>query len=183
MALNVSPVQFRHAQLETTVETALAASGLPASRLELEVTEGVLMDDSERVLSLVRKLQTRGVRLAIDDFGTGYSSLSYLKRFAVGRLKIDRSFIKDLRHNAEDGSIVQAVIQMGRKLHLQLLAEGVADEATRDLLVEMGCEEGQGFLFSRPLTAAEIPAWLEDNAQQYGRAPDPMQQARSSPAG
>lgn len=183
MAVNVSPVQFRHAQLETSVETALASSGLPASRLELEVTEGVLMDDSERVLALVRKLHTRGVRLAIDDFGTGYSSLSYLKRFAVGRLKIDRSFVKDLPHNSEDASIVQAVIQMGRKLHLQLLAEGVGDEATRDLLVEMGCEAGQGYLFSQPLPAAEIPAWLEANARACADAPGSLQPSRSAPAG
>ena len=164
IAVNVSPVQFRQRQLETSVESALAAAGLPASRLELEVTEGVLMEDSELVLSMVKKLRSRGVRLAIDDFGIGYSSLSYLKRFAVSRLKIDRSFIQELRESADDASIVQAVIQIAHNLHLQLVAEGVADEATRELLVQMGCEEGQGFLFCRPLPAAEIPAWLEQHA-------------------
>lgn len=160
IAVNVSPVQFRQPQLDASVEAALASAGLPASMLELEVTEGVLMDDSERVLSTVRNLHAKGVRLAIDDFGTGYSSLAYLKRFAVSRLKIDRSFIQELRHSRDDASIVQAVIQIAHNLNLELVAEGVTDEATRELLVKMGCEEGQGYLFCRPLPAAEVPGWL-----------------------
>ena len=128
MAVNLSAIQFRRGDVEKTVIHALKTSGLEPRYLELELTESVLIHDTELVLSTVRRLKRLGVTLSIDDFGTGYSSLSYLKRFDVDKLKIDQSFIRDLSTNADDMAIVRAIIQMAKSLNLKTIAEGVETE-------------------------------------------------------
>ncbi|MCE4540490.1 EAL domain-containing protein [Pelomonas sp. P7] len=153
MAVNLSAVQFRHADLPQLVERVLSEIGVPAERLELELTEGAAMDDPAVAITVMNELHARGVLLSIDDFGTGYSSLSYLKKFRVGKLKIDQSFVRDLTDDAEDRAIVDAVIRMAAALGLQTLAEGVETEGQLAFLRRHGCQAVQGYLFSRPLPA------------------------------
>jgi diguanylate cyclase (GGDEF)-like protein/PAS domain S-box-containing protein len=156
MAVNISAIQFRRGDVEDTVRRALDASGAPPASLELELTESILIDGAEQVLATIRTLQALGVRLAIDDFGTGYSSLAYLKRFAVDKLKIDQSFVRDIVTDQDDAAIVRAVIQMARSLNLHVLAEGVETEAVADELRAMDCDLVQGYHFGRPMPAAEF---------------------------
>jgi diguanylate cyclase (GGDEF)-like protein/PAS domain S-box-containing protein len=156
MAVNISSIQFRRGDVEETVRRALDASGAPPSALELELTESILIDGAEQVLATIRRLQALGVRLAIDDFGTGYSSLAYLKRFAVDKLKIDQSFVRDIVTDQDDAAIVRAVIQMARSLNLHVLAEGVETEAVADELRAMRCDLVQGYHFGRPMPAADF---------------------------
>jgi diguanylate cyclase (GGDEF)-like protein/PAS domain S-box-containing protein len=153
MAVNLSAVQFRHDDLPQLVERVLGEVGMPAERLELELTEGATMDNPSVAITVMNALYKRGVRLAIDDFGTGYSSLSYLKKFRVSKLKIDQSFIRDLTDDAEDRAIVDAVIRMAGALGLQTLAEGVETPGQLAFLRRQGCQGVQGYLFSRPLPA------------------------------
>ncbi len=131
-------------------------AGLPPGLLELELTESVLVGDADECLRRMRALASLGVALSIDDFGTGYSSLAYLKRFPIQRLKIDRSFVQGLPGDASDAGIVNAIVQVGRALNLQVIAEGVEREAQRDFLARAGCHEFQGYLYAAPLTAAEF---------------------------
>ncbi len=154
LAVNVSPVQFRSGRLALNVVAALAASGLPASRLELEITEAVLIRDDDAALEILHQLRAIGVRIALDDFGTGYSSLSYLQRFPFDKIKIDRCFVNDV---AEPGgsSIVQAVVNIAAARHMTTTAEGVETQQQRELLRVLGCTEMQGYLFSAPRPAAE----------------------------
>ena len=156
MAVNISAIQFRRGDVEETVRRALEASGAPASSLELELTESILIDGAEQVLATIRSLQALGVRLAIDDFGTGYSSLAYLKRFAVDKLKIDQSFVRDIVTDQDDAAIVRAVIQMAKSLNLHVLAEGVETEAVAAELRTMNCDLVQGYHFGRPMPAVEF---------------------------
>ena len=151
VAVNVSALQFQQAQFVETVAEALRASGLPPSMLELELTESVLLRDADEALNRMEALAALGVCMSIDDFGTGYSSLGYLKRFPIQRLKIDRSFIKGLPGDASDAGIVNAIIQMGRALRLQVIAEGVETEAQRECLARLGCNEYQGWLYAPAL--------------------------------
>jgi diguanylate cyclase (GGDEF)-like protein/PAS domain S-box-containing protein len=153
MAVNLSAVQFRHDDLPELVGRVLDEVGMPAERLELELTEGAAMDNPSVAITVMNELHARGVQLSIDDFGTGYSSLAYLKKFRVGKLKIDQSFVRDLTEDAEDRAIVDAVIRMAAALGLQTLAEGVETEGQLAFLRHQGCQAVQGFLFSRPLTA------------------------------
>jgi diguanylate cyclase (GGDEF)-like protein len=155
VAVNLSAVQFRRGNLEAMVRAALNRFGLAPACLELELTESILLQDSAQL----RRLKELGVKLSIDDFGTGYSSLSYLQRFQVDKLKIDQSFVRGLIGNAQNQAIVTAIVQMARSLGLHTTAEGIEDEATRALLAELGCDQGQGFLFARPLAAAELGAF------------------------
>jgi EAL domain-containing protein (putative c-di-GMP-specific phosphodiesterase class I) len=138
------------------VARALADSGLDPACLELELTESILIQDTDHVLATVQRLKSIGVKLSIDDFGTGYSSLSYLKRFAVDKLKIDRSFVNGMAEDPNDAAIVRAIIQMARSLGLRTIAEGVEDERLRLLLVAHRCDEGQGFHFARPMPPEEL---------------------------
>jgi len=156
MAVNISSIQFRRGDVEEMVLRALAASGAPPAALELELTESVLIDGAEQVLATVNRLQALGVRLAIDDFGTGYSSLAYLKRFAVDKLKIDQSFVRDIETDQDDAAIVRAVIQMAGSLNLKVVAEGVETEAVAAELRAMNCDLVQGYHFGRPMQAAEF---------------------------
>ncbi|HVQ69972.1 MAG TPA: EAL domain-containing protein [Bradyrhizobium sp.] len=163
LAVNVSPIQFRSGTLALKVMAALAESGLAASRLELEITEAVLIRDDEAALAVLHDLRAIGVRIALDDFGTGYSSLSYLQRFPFDKIKIDRCFITDIAEPEGSSSIVRAVVNIAADRHMTTTAEGVETEQQRDLLRELGCAEMQGYLFSRPKPAAEIrPMLLAD---------------------
>ena len=156
VAVNLSAVQFKRGDVEQAVLTALEVSGLDPSLLELELTESILIQDTEKMLGMVQRLKGLGVRLAIDDFGTGYSSLSYLKRFQVDKLKIDQSFVRHLDADADDAAIVGAIIQLAHSLGLTTIAEGVESESVAQRLRDAGCEEAQGYHYARPLTPAEF---------------------------
>jgi EAL domain-containing protein (putative c-di-GMP-specific phosphodiesterase class I) len=149
-----------------SVGEALARSGLEARYLELELTERTLMHDAEYNVGTLSALAEMGVELALDDFGTGYSSLAYLKRFPVGKLKIDRSFVRDLEVDADDRAIASTILSMGKSLRLRVLAEGVESEAQYAILREMGCELVQGYHFSKPLPADEFVEYLRKFAER-----------------
>ena len=156
VGVNLSAVQFRQGQVVADVQAALEASGLDPAGLELELTESILLQGEDALLRTLTAWKAQGIQLAIDDFGTGYSSLAYLKRFPVDKLKIDRSFVKDLLTNAEDRAIVLAIIQIARSLNLRTVAEGVDDAALAEQLKVMGCDEAQGYLYAQPLPAEEL---------------------------
>jgi len=156
VAVNVSPVQFRNPALALTVVNALAASGLPAHRLELEVTESVLMQNNETTLATLHQIRDLGVRISMDDFGTGYSSLSYLRSFPFDKIKIDQSFIRDISKGDDAVAIVHAILNLASSLKMTTTAEGVETEEQQKVLQATGCEEMQGYLFSPPRPAAEI---------------------------
>jgi diguanylate cyclase (GGDEF)-like protein/PAS domain S-box-containing protein len=171
VAVNLSPVQFRNASLLQTVVNALAASGLPPRRLELEITETTLLQDGEVTLAMLYKLRELGVGIAMDDFGTGYSSLSYLQSFPFSRIKIDRSFVKDIGEGTGSLNIVRAVAALAKGLGMETTAEGVETQLQRDKVASEGCTEMQGYLFSKPLPAHEIerqffPQLLDEVTEQ-----------------
>jgi diguanylate cyclase (GGDEF)-like protein/PAS domain S-box-containing protein len=156
IAVNVSPVQFKSGSFVQLVVNALATSGLAAQRLELEITEAVLIHDDAEALALLHQLRELGVRIAMDDFGTGYSSLSYLQRFPFDKIKIDQSFIKGVEDSVSQQSIVQAVMTIAKTRNMTTTAEGVETEQQRDILRTLGCTELQGYLFSPPISAAKV---------------------------
>jgi diguanylate cyclase (GGDEF)-like protein len=156
LAVNVSPVQFRSHAFSLKVANALATTGLSANRLELEITEAVLIRDDEAALTMLQQLRAVGVRIALDDFGTGYSSLSYLQRFPFDKIKIDRCFVNDIAKAEGSSSIVQAVINIARSRNITTTAEGVETEQQREMLLSLGCTEMQGYLFSPARPVAEI---------------------------
>jgi diguanylate cyclase (GGDEF)-like protein len=156
LAVNVSPVQFKSGTLSLKIAAALAASGLPASRLELEITEAVLIRDDEAALTILHQLRDIGVRIALDDFGTGYSSLSYLQRFPFDKIKIDRCFVNDIAESGGSSSIVQAVVNIAAARHMTTTAEGVETELQQQLLRTLGCSEMQGYLFSAAKPARQV---------------------------
>lgn len=153
VAINLSPSQLHSGDLAHSVAALLEKTGLSPSLLELEVTEDILLHDEARVLGMFERIQQLGVRILFDDFGTGYASLSYLKKFPLDGLKIDRSFVLDLRSDSDDAAIVGSTIGLSKQLGLTAVAEGIEDRATADVLVSMGCEEGQGYFFGRPMPA------------------------------
>ena len=156
VSVNISAVEFRTPGLVERVRQVLATTGLPSHRLELEVTERVMIHDAQAALTLINELKTLGVRLSMDDFGTGYSSLSYLKMFPFDTLKIDRSFISEIDANTQSLSIVQAIIQLGRSLSMTITAEGVETARQLDCLQSLGCDEAQGYYLSRPMPLASF---------------------------
>ncbi|MCP4699818.1 MAG: EAL domain-containing protein, partial [Gammaproteobacteria bacterium] len=160
VAVNLSARQFRKKDLPRVIRDVLEETGLPPERLELEITEGLLMEDSETARTILFELKEMAVRIALDDFGTGYSSLSYLKRFPLDVLKIDRSFIQDVCVNRDTSSITSAIIALSKCLQLKNVAEGVETEAQLQFLREHKCDETQGYLFSPPLPAAKFIEWL-----------------------
>jgi diguanylate cyclase len=164
VAVNLSPVQFQFAGLADMVLETLERTGLPANRLELEVTEGVLISDPDQALATLTRLRAQGVRISLDDFGTGYSSLSYLRRFPFDKLKIDRSFIQDCDTNPDAMGIVAAIVTMGRCLHIRVVAEGVESEAQLRLLVGHQCHQAQGYLLGRPHPAGELGRFMVANS-------------------
>jgi diguanylate cyclase (GGDEF)-like protein/PAS domain S-box-containing protein len=155
IAVNISPIQFRHGDLPRLIHSILLETGLAPGRLELEITESVMINDFSRAVSILNQLKALGVKIAMDDFGTGYSSLSYLQSFRCDKIKIDRIFICDLEDNYHSRSIVRAVISLGRSLNLPILAEGVETETQHTFLVQEGCDEVQGYLTGRPLPIAD----------------------------
>ncbi|MBN2644547.1 MAG: EAL domain-containing protein [Desulfuromonadaceae bacterium] len=159
MAVNLSGRQIQLNQLAQTVENVLKRSGCPGHCLELEITEGFIMQQPEASIELLNEIRRLGVELSVDDFGTGHSSLNYLKKLPIHRLKIDRSFVWDIEKNSDGEQIVRAIIAIGRSLNLNITAEGVETEAQRAFLHQEGCDELQGYLFSKPLTAAEFAAY------------------------
>ncbi|MGY4341570.1 bifunctional diguanylate cyclase/phosphodiesterase [Bradyrhizobium sp. LM2.9] len=164
IAVNVSPVQFRSRTLALKVAAALAESGLAPGRLELEITETVLIRDDAEALTILQQLRELGVRIALDDFGTGYSSLSYLHRFPFDKIKIDRSFISDIGQSEDSSPIVQAVVHMAAARHMATTAEGVETEAQREVLRKLGCSQMQGWLFSPAVPAAKLRQLLSAQA-------------------
>ncbi|SEO76445.1 EAL domain, c-di-GMP-specific phosphodiesterase class I (or its enzymatically inactive variant) [Methylobacterium sp. ap11] len=156
VAVNLSPVQFVGDALVEEVAQTLAASGLPAERLELEITESVLLQDDDATLAILHRLRALGVSTAMDDFGTGYSSLSYLRRFPFDKIKIDQSFVRNLGHETGSSEIVRAAVGLGKTFGMIVLAEGVETEEQAAILREAGCDELQGYLFGRPCPVDEV---------------------------
>jgi diguanylate cyclase (GGDEF)-like protein len=167
LAVNVSPVQFKSGTLALKIVAALAASGLPASRLELEITEAVLIRDDEAALAILHQLRKIGVRIALDDFGTGYSSLSYLQRFPFDKIKIDRCFVNDITEPGGSSGIVQAVVNIAAERHMTTTAEGVETQQQMELLRALGCGEMQGYLFSPAKPAADIRQLLFSRSARH----------------
>jgi len=174
MAVNLSARQFKHDGLAEMVARVLGETGLEPEWLELEITESMLMEDTDYTLSVLQQLQDMGVHLSIDDFGTGYSSLAYLKRMPINTLKIDRSFVKDITTDSSDAAVVQTIIAMAHNLNLTVVAEGTETAAQVNFLRYQQCDETQGFYFSKPLPAAELREmlelarhWLSDAAAEH----------------
>jgi EAL domain-containing protein (putative c-di-GMP-specific phosphodiesterase class I) len=161
ITVNVSAVEFRDKGFVESVRTTLSETGLEAQYLGLELTEGVLMEDAESTATVLQELKLMGVHLAVDDFGTGYSSLSYLRQFPIDVLKIDQSFVNQITADPEDSSIVSAIISMGKSLKHLVVAEGIETQEQRAYLQAHRCAEGQGYLFSRPLAAAQFAQLLQ----------------------
>ena len=150
IGVNLSPVQFRHGDLPGLVHSILLETGLQPGRLELEITESVLIDDFSRTIALLRRLKGLGVRIAMDDFGTGYSSLSYLQAFPFDKIKIDQTFISNLKQNGQSATIVRAVIGLARGLEVPVIAEGVETKEQLEFLSGASCDEIQGYIVGRP---------------------------------
>lgn len=161
VAVNLSPVQFRNPGLPQVVAGALAASGLAAGRLELEITESVLLQEDQASLTILRELSRQGVRIALDDFGTGFSSLAYLLRFPIDKIKIDQSFVTGLPDRRESEAVIRAVISMSRSLGISVTAEGVETAEQLEALHRLGCDDVQGYLISRPVPAADVMALID----------------------
>jgi len=170
MAVNLSTRQFRQERLLDIVRAALNESGLPPQLLELEITEGMLMQDPDKAATMLRNLHDIGIRISIDDFGTGYSSLSYLQRFPVHTLKIDQSFVREISTSAGATAIVTAVVSLAHSLNLSVVAEGVETEAQRAFLADLACEYCQGYHFSRPVPPEEISALNDATPAIFPRA-------------
>jgi EAL domain-containing protein (putative c-di-GMP-specific phosphodiesterase class I) len=166
VAVNVSAVQFRQQGFPELIRSVLADTGLDPKYLELELTESLLLTNADVMFSILQELRDMGVKLAIDDFGTGYSSLSYLRQFQVNRLKIDRSFVRDVAVNRDDAAITIAIIEMAKALNLEVLAEGVETEAQLSFLRAQHCYEIQGYYFSKPVAVGRIAEHLRDASIQ-----------------
>jgi predicted signal transduction protein with EAL and GGDEF domain len=158
VAVNLSPVQLMDQKLTQIVISALVASGLPARRLELEITEAVFLNDQETTVATLHRLRTLGVQIVMDDFGTGYSSLSYLRSFPFDKIKIDQSFIRDLTVKEDASKIVRAIASLATSLNMRTTAEGVETQQQLSMVRDLVCTEMQGFLFSRPMPSAEMSA-------------------------
>lgn len=174
LAVNLSPAQFRDRGLVATVVSALAASGLPAHRLELEITESVLLQDSAANMTMLHDLKALGVRISMDDFGTGYSSLSYLRSFPFDKIKIDQTFVRDILHDSDALAIIKAVLDLGASMGVVTTAEGVETQAQLDALRGQGCAEIQGYFISRPAPAAEIAKMLGVEGRQSAPSVSPL---------
>jgi diguanylate cyclase (GGDEF)-like protein len=168
VAVNISSIQFKRGNIDAIVLGALSTSGLPPQYLELELTESLLIEDSDRLANTLSSLRAEGVHLSIDDFGTGYSNLGYLKKFEVEALKIDQSFVRKMDDETGDAAIVRAIIQMSASLGLKTIAEGVEDASTAALLRSLGCTQAQGYFWARPMPANEVAGfvefWRKDNS-------------------
>lgn len=165
LAVNLSPLQLHHDDIQSSIERILKNTGFPASRLELELTESALMEQQEEAVEILQALRLQGIRIAIDDFGTGYSSLAYLKQFPLDVLKIDKRFVDDIPLERDDMEIAATIVAMGHTLRLTVLAEGVENQAQLDFLTEQGCDYYQGYLCSAPLPADAFEQFIRDRNQ------------------
>lgn len=156
LAVNLSAVQLLHPGLTPAIERIMTTYRVPPDSLELEVTETSLMQDVETAGKQLLALRQLGITIAIDDFGTGHSSLAYLKRLPLDKIKIDRSFVQDMHSNNDDATIVRSIVQLSHSLQLKVLAEGVETRETEQLLLGLGCDEGQGYFYSKPVTAEAL---------------------------
>lgn len=170
VAVNLSPVQFRNPGLVQAVANALEEARLDAGRLELEITESVLLQDDHTNFAVLHELSRLGVRIALDDFGTGFSSLAYLLRFPIDKIKIDRSFVTGLPDRRESKAVIRAVVSMSRSLGISVTAEGVETAGQLKALRHLGCNDAQGYLLSRPVPAAEVPALIGQTPWAEGSA-------------
>jgi EAL domain-containing protein (putative c-di-GMP-specific phosphodiesterase class I) len=170
VTVNLSPVQFEHGDLYEVVADALHRSGLPANRLELEITEGLLLRDSYAINELLHKLRALGISISLDDFGTAYASLSYLRSFPFDKIKIDRSFMRDVDHpeRADCVAIINAVAGLARQLQMGTVAEGVETAEHVNTAMIAGCDQVQGFYFSRPVPAQEVELLLAQGSPKRG---------------
>lgn len=168
ISVNLSPRQLARGDIVELVERVLAETGMQAKYLELEITESVMATDVEKSFALLTRLRALGVKISLDDFGTGYSSLSYLKRFPVDTLKIDQSFIRDIATNPDSAAIIKAIISLGHNLNLTVLAEGIETEEHFQFLLKNGCDEGQGYLMSKPVSNHAFIKLLHEGIRQYG---------------
>jgi diguanylate cyclase (GGDEF)-like protein len=174
IAVNISSRQFRNRELPELIRSALTEAGIPGSRLEVEITEGSLMEDVKHAASVLNELRALGVRVAIDDFGTGYSSLSYLRVLPVDTIKVDRSFVRDVTANDDSAAIAAAILAMSHSLRLECVAEGVETAEQVEFLMRHGCQVLQGFLFSKPLPATELLAWLRARGEDAAPLSSPV---------
>jgi EAL domain-containing protein (putative c-di-GMP-specific phosphodiesterase class I) len=167
ISVNLSAVQMRQANIVQTVRQALHSAGLEARYLELELTESLLFENIDTVLTQLFILKEIGVKLSIDDFGTGYSSLSYLKRLPIDKLKIDKSFVANLADDHDSRAIALAIVSMAHSLRLTVTAEGIEDSAQVQILTDMHCDDGQGYLYARPMPADQISSWIKDAKHKH----------------
>ncbi|NQU72339.1 MAG: EAL domain-containing protein, partial [Rhodospirillales bacterium] len=181
IGVNLSPTDLKHPDFAPSVMHILKSAGMDPSCLELEITEGMMIEQVDAVIENLRQIRDNGIGLAIDDFGTGYSSLAYLKRFCVDRVKIDRTFINDINDNRDVLAITEAIISMGHALGLKVIAEGVETEAQLELLRRKKCDEFQGYLFARPMPPAEFIEFVQAAAAQ-DKKPEKLKRAESNTA-
>jgi len=172
VAVNISGHQMRQDDLAQHIEDTLHRHGIPAGRLTCEITESVAMEDTAHTRATFERLHALGVHVSIDDFGTGHSSLASLRRLPAAELKIDRAFVTDLAHSERARSIVKAIVDVARTLGLHVVAEGVESTEQRDVLVALGCDELQGYLFARPMSAAALALWAERDEPHDGAPAD-----------
>jgi len=161
VAVNLSERQFGSNKLLNTIKRTLSDVDIPASYIELEITESLMMNDTDLTVSTLKEIKRMGIDIAMDDFGTGYSSLAYLKRYPIDILKIDRAFVKDVTDDENDAAIVEAIVALAKQLKLKIVAEGIETEAQYNFLKESGCEIGQGYLFSKPVDFDGVLTLLE----------------------
>jgi EAL domain-containing protein (putative c-di-GMP-specific phosphodiesterase class I) len=162
LSVNISTRDLLDNSLPDYVQGRIAAAGIAPSQLCLEITESGFMEEPEHALAILHRLHDLGLSLSIDDYGTGYSSLAYVKKLPVNELKIDRAFIMNMTHNKGDEMIVRSTIDLGHNLGLSVVAEGIDDEATLEMLRQLGCDYAQGFLISKPMPAAAFVEWLSN---------------------
>jgi EAL domain-containing protein (putative c-di-GMP-specific phosphodiesterase class I) len=160
VSINVSPVQFHKSGIMNNWHEYLHMLALPGNSMVVEITEGLLLQESDRVRKQIREFQKKGIEVSLDDFGTGYSSLSYLKKFNIDNIKIDQSFVRNLAPESDDMVLCEAMIAMAHKLGIKVIAEGIETQVQRDLLIRAGCDYGQGYFFSRPVAAEEFDQFL-----------------------
>jgi EAL domain-containing protein (putative c-di-GMP-specific phosphodiesterase class I) len=165
VAVNLSPIQFKNADLDKTILHALSITGLPAERLEVEITESLFLESSDTTRGILNSLRNLGVRIALDDFGTGYSSLSYLRSYPFDKIKIDQCFIRDIQSGNDSLAIIKSVIGLGHSLGMVTTAEGVETAGQLEKLLEAGCSEAQGYYFFRPQTETQLTQILADGRQ------------------
>ncbi len=182
VSINISPLHFRQENLVEQIRSALSESGLDPQRLEIEITEGMAMAAGDEALRTLEALKAMGVSLAIDDFGTGYSSLNRLKEFPVDRLKIDQSFIRNVTDNKNDAAITSAIIQLGHTLNLRVIAEAAETREQIEFLAAQGCDEVQGYYFSRPLPAEDFRAFVDSHQPKSAARPEPVERPQSMPS-